>query len=140
KKIWAYLQLMRPANIVTAIADILLGVSLAFAVAESGFFDTPTIPADWANLILLIISTIGLYGGGVVFNDYFDAALDAKERPERPIPRGDASLKGASLLGAFLLAAGITAAFGVNTTSGFIAVAVAVAVLVYDSKAKHSAV
>ena len=28
----------------------------------------------------LCLATIGLYGGGVVFNDVFDAGLDAVER------------------------------------------------------------
>lgn len=131
---------MRPANIVTAIADILLGVFMAFAIAENGFFSNAVAGDKWGDLFLLLISTIGLYGGGVVFNDYFDADLDAIERPERPIPRGDATRKGASLLGATLLAIGVTAAFSVHNISGGIAIAIAVLVLVYDSVAKHSAV
>lgn len=140
KTIWAYLQLMRPANIVTAIADILLGVFTAFALAGSGFFSQTVSGDKWEGLVLLLISTIGLYGGGVVFNDYFDADLDAVERPERPIPRGDATRKGASFLGAALLAIGVTAAFAVNSTSGKVAVIIAVLVLLYNSMAKHSVV
>lgn len=140
KTVWAYLQLMRPANIVTAIADILLGVFVAFAIAENGFFNDTAIAGKWGSLVLLLLSTIGLYGGGVVFNDYFDADLDAVERPERPIPRGDATKKGAALLGAALLAIGITTAFAVNNTSGTIAIVIAVLVLLYDSMAKHSAI
>lgn len=140
KTIWAYLQLMRPANIITAIADILLGVFMAFSLAGDGFF-SQTAPVDkWEDLVLLLLSTIGLYGGGVVFNDYFDADLDAIERPERPIPRGDATRQGASYLGAALLAIGVTAAFAVNGTSGKIAVVIAVLVLAYNSIAKHSAI
>lgn len=140
KTIWAYLQLMRPANIVTALADILLGVFMAFALSGDGFFSHMAPVDKWEGLILLLISTIGLYGGGVVFNDYFDAELDAIERPERPIPRGDATRQGALYLGAALLAVGVTAAFAVTDTSGKIAVAIAVLVLAYNSIAKHSAV
>ena len=140
KTVWAYLQLMRPANIITAIADILLGFFLAFSVVEGAVLHQVLSEIHWPSLVLLALSTIGLYGGGVVFNDYFDAELDAVERPERPIPRGDASKKGASLLGAGLLALGVTTAFAVNQVSGIIAIAVSVLVLVYDAVAKNSVV
>lgn len=140
KTTWAYLQLMRPANIITAIADILLGCFLAFAITENALLHQAFSYINWASLVLLVLSTIGLYGGGVVFNDYFDADLDAVERPERPIPRGDATKKGASLLGAGLLALGVTTAFAVSNVSGIIAISISVLVLVYDSIAKHSVV
>ena len=140
RTVWAYLQLMRPANLITAVADILLGFFVAFAIAEQGFINNLLIEKEWGNLILLLISTIGLYGGGVVFNDYFDAGLDAVERPERPIPRGDATMQGASMYGAMLLAIGITAAFAVTNLSGYIAIGIAVLAVVYDSIAKHSAI
>ncbi|MBC7643367.1 MAG: polyprenyltransferase, partial [Flavobacterium sp.] len=68
-----YLQLMRPANLVTAIADILAGLSLAKFIFSTDILSIQTI-------ILLCIATVGLYGGGVVFNDVFDADLDAIER------------------------------------------------------------
>ena len=71
------LRLTRPANIVTAIADILAGVAI------SGFLRDGH---DYTPVLWLVLSTVGLYGGGVVFNDVFDAKLDAVERPERPIP------------------------------------------------------
>lgn len=140
KTLWAYLQLMRPANIITAIADILLGFFLAFAVAEKDLLHHILSEIDWPSLCLLVLATIGLYGGGVVFNDFFDAELDAVERPERPIPSGDATKQGASILGACLLAMGISSAFAVNNTSGGIAIAIAALVLTYDSVAKHHVV
>ena len=61
-------------------------------------------------VILLVFSTIGLYGGGVVFNDVFDAELDKIERPERPIPSGLIKKAYAALFGIMLLIAGITSA------------------------------
>lgn len=84
-----YFELMRPANIVTAWADILVG----FAASGSGIIFTKLINGD-ANFAVLIplgwllLATTGLYGGGIVFNDVFDADLDAKERPNRAIPSG----------------------------------------------------
>ena len=100
----AVLQLARPANIVTAISDIWAGAAIA------GFFASPYArPFSLVPVVCLSIATIGLYGGGVVFNDVFDAELDKVERPERPIPGGRVSLAGATLWGIILLLTGILA-------------------------------
>ena len=120
---------MRPANIVTAVADILAGVAI------SGFFLRT--PDDFSTFILLILSTIGLYGGGVVMNDVYDAELDAVERPERPIPSGLIPKTQASMLGFLLLTGGVICALQVSVFSGTLALVIAVAALVYDKWAKH---
>jgi 4-hydroxybenzoate polyprenyltransferase len=123
---------MRPANIVTAVSDILAGV------AVSGFLLAP--PADYASVVWLIIATIGLYGGGVVMNDVFDAELDAVERPERPIPSGLISKAEGIVLGLVLLTAGIFCAFLVSPLSGVLAFTITVAALLYDKWGKHHSV
>ncbi|MDQ3393782.1 MAG: UbiA-like protein EboC [Bacteroidota bacterium] len=138
KSAFGYLRLMRPANIITAIADILLGFAASGAAVylysgQEGQISQSLIN----NLILLILSTIGLYGGGVVFNDVFDAELDRLERPERPIPSGLISLWNAGLLGALLLTIGVTAAFFVNLQCAAIAITIATLALVYDAFSKH---
>jgi 4-hydroxybenzoate polyprenyltransferase len=120
----ALLRLMRPANIVTAHADILAGYA-ASGAAE-----------PW-RLASLLVATTGLYAGGIVFNDVFDARLDAIERPERPIPNGLVSLRAASVLGGLLLAAGILAAYLCSPLSGAVALATAASAIVYDSIGKH---
>ncbi|QDK82493.1 polyprenyltransferase [Spirosoma sp. KCTC 42546] len=125
----ALLSLTRPANLVTAIADVLAGMAIA------GYFlipDSSPAPAGWLSL-----ATVGLYGGGVVFNDVFDAELDAIERPERPIPSGTISKSAAIGLGVSLLVVGIGASFMVNQTAGFLAIAISIASLVYDRFGKH---
>lgn len=89
-------------------------------------------------VLLLVVATIGLYGGGIVFNDVFDAALDRVERPERPIPSGLISEKEGALLGSLLLIMGITAASMVAFyPSGIIALSTALAALIYDKWGKH---
>jgi 4-hydroxybenzoate polyprenyltransferase len=122
---------MRPANIVTSIADVLAGIAI------SGFFletDREILP-----VFLLCISTIGLYGGGIVFNDVFDADLDKVERPERAIPSGAISKKEATLLGIILLSIGCLAAFAFSVRSGIIAFLILVFALVYNKYGKHHA-
>ncbi|GAB4033839.1 UbiA-like protein EboC [Spirosoma gilvum] len=125
----ALLSLTRPANLVTSVADVLAGMAIA------GYFLIPDF--DLAPLAWLCLSTIGLYGGGVVFNDVFDAELDAIERPERPIPSGVVSKQAAIGLGSGLLAVGILASFWVNQTAGYLAVAISAAALIYDRFGKH---
>src|SRR5687767_10294196 len=122
---------MRPANIVTAISDILAGIAIAcFAVG-----------IKWTGLsflppFLLVLSTISLYGGGVVFNDVFDAELDKTERPERPIPSGLISKTSATLFATILLVLAVIAAAFVHdqlfSFSFFIALAIAIAAVLYD--------
>ena len=128
RSVWAYLQLMRPANITTAWADILMGCVVA------GIYSTNL---HFADIFWLVFSTTGLYGGGVVFNDVCDAKLDAVERPERPLPSGRATLSGAIALGTILLSMGIFAAAMVSPLSAILATIVATLALVYDFWSKH---
>ena len=123
-----YLKLMRPANIITAFADILAGSS----IVAGGL-----IVFSHIDLYLLLLATAGLYGGGVVLNDYFDAEIDQQERPERPIPSGQVTKKEALTLGVVLFLIGIVASFLVNVVSGLLAVAIAVLATSYDAKGKH---
>lgn len=123
---------MRPANIVTSVADVLAGI------AVSGYLTagTPTLHYLFP-VILLCISTIGLYGGGVVFNDVFDARLDSVERPERPIPSGLVPIQEAIILGTILLAAGILAALFLSLIAGLLAFLISISALVYNKWGKH---
>ncbi|MFC1223101.1 UbiA-like protein EboC [Pedobacter sp. BG31] len=130
KKITVYLRMMRPANIVTSVADILAGIAIS-GVLSIGF------PIPWLSIVLLAASTACLYGGGIVFNDVFDADLDKIERPERAIPSGIISLRDATLLGGLLLFAGIAFAALNSLTSGLLALLVAVFALLYNKFGKH---
>ncbi|WP_026956319.1 UbiA-like protein EboC [Algoriphagus vanfongensis] len=138
--IFPYLQLTRPANVVTAIADIWAGFAIAggwsYMISnwEKGSADF------WQNLLWLSLSTIGLYAGGVAFNDIADAELDAVERPERPIPSGRASKSTAIIFATSLLVFGVAMAFLVNWIAGVLAIAVSLCALLYDYWGKHQSI
>lgn len=139
--LWAYLQMMRPANILTAWADILVGYAAAGLMLTLVDWSSYALSmTSFASLGWLVLATTGLYGGGVVFNDVFDAELDAQERPERPLPSGRASFQGAIGLGASLLVMGVLAAAQVSSLSALLASTIAVAALLYDSWGKHNAI
>ena len=120
----ALIELLRPANVVTAAADVLAG----FAVAVAN--QTTALP--W-----LLASTVCLYGGGIVLNDFFDRHLDAFERPERPIPSGRISAVTGGTLGFSLLVAGIAFAWFAKPDAGLIAIDISAIVLLYDTWGKH---
>jgi 4-hydroxybenzoate polyprenyltransferase len=122
----AWLQLLRPANVVTAAADVLAGVAVAGH-------------APAATLACLLPATMFLYAGGVVLNDYFDRHLDAVERPERPLPSGNISATAAGNFGLALLLAGVGLAALAGQTTGLLAAALALAIVLYDAGAKRHA-
>lgn len=135
--IWAYLQLMRPANIVTSWADVLAGFAASgFVVLLNQEIGGQAL-ASLMPLAWLLVATTGLYGGGIVFNDVFDAELDSQERPERPIPSGRASREGATFLGSLLLIIGVVAAYQVSWLSATLAAFIAATALLYDAFGKH---
>jgi 4-hydroxybenzoate polyprenyltransferase len=121
---WPYLELTRPANLITAAADVLAGYAVAGLPAQH-------------SLPLLLASGVLLYAGGVVMNDVFDAVLDARTRPERPIPSGRARRTTAAAWGVGLLTAGVAAAFAVGMAAAVVASLLALAALLYDAVTKH---
>ena len=128
----AYLELLRLPNVFTAMADILLG-----------FFLTHESPQPWFLLGLLIASSSCLYLSGMVLNDWFDRAIDARERPERPIPSGRVRADVASRLGLSLLALGIICGWATSLLvrdwrAGVVATLLAAAVLAYNAFLKST--
>ncbi len=133
-RIAAYLKIARPANIITAISDIIAG----FAIA--GVLFQPSMELLGESMILLLLATIGLYGGGIVFNDVFDLEEDKINRPERVLPSGQLSKKQAVIFGTGLFSFGVAFAFAASTSSGVIAILITVLALSYDKYGKHHSV
>ena len=119
-----YLELLRPPNVVTAIADVLAGYAVAGRLNHGA-------------LLWLLAATSCLYAGGIVLNDFFDRDLDAIERPERPIPSGRVAPSRAAALGGTLLVAGIAAAAQATSAALTVAAAIAGLVVLYDARSKR---
>lgn len=129
-KIRAFLELMRPANVITALTDVLAGLAIVG-------FTFGTIDYQFWPVIFLGVSTMCLYAGGVVFNDIFDHELDILERPERALPSGRIQRTEAVFGGIVLIAMGIFLAFWQSRLSGIVAVIITLLALFYDFKGKH---
>lgn len=135
----AYLKLMRLPNLMTAAADIFMGAALTalFLSREPGWL---FFYSFGPGLGFLVLASMLLYAGGVVFNDVLDFKLDQIERPERPLPAGHASLIEAIVLGTVLFILAHVAAAQASITSAVIVSFVLILILFYNGAAKHHAV
>jgi len=88
----AMADLLRLPNLFTAVADPLAGWFLA---------------GQAAPLASALGASACLYASGIVFNDAFDYAADCRDRPERPLPRGDLSRPFAWTLATVLMLGGL---------------------------------
>jgi 4-hydroxybenzoate polyprenyltransferase len=122
------LKLGRVSNLPTVWTNVLGATVLAGGNWQS-----------WRTSVMLAAMSL-FYIGGMYLNDYFDRAIDALERPERPIPAGEISAPGVAAVGFGMLAAGaaLTAVAGFEA---FIAGIVLAAVIVgYDIFHKNNPV
>ena len=92
-----YLRLGRVSNLPTVWTNVLAGVAL------TGVWVAP------APLAFLALALSLFYIGGMYLNDAFDREIDARERPERPIPSGRVQATTVFVTGYGLLAAGLAA-------------------------------
>jgi geranylgeranylglycerol-phosphate geranylgeranyltransferase len=92
----SYLEITRPVNSLAAGVLTLIGGFVA-----AGFSATPEL------LGAAVLATVLATGAGNTINDYFDRDIDRINDPDRPIPRGDVSPRGAVLASAGLFAIAI---------------------------------
>src|SRR5258708_1893874 len=59
------------------------------------------------QIALILIAMTAFYVGGMYLNDFFDRAIDARDRPGRPIHAGEIRAATVSWIGFGLLATGI---------------------------------
>jgi len=95
-----FLDLTRPVNAVAASALTAIGAFVAV-----GRVDAP------ARVGAAVLATLLAVAAGNAINDYFDREVDAINNPERPIPRGAVSPRGALGFSVLLFLGAIVAAF-----------------------------
>lgn len=127
----AYFELLRLPAVFTAMADVMMG----YLVTHQDLRPV-------ALFLLLAAASSCLYLAGMVFNDVFDADLDARQRPQRPIPSGRVAHRSAWRLAASLLGTGVAAAslagwLAGTWRPGTIAVLLAFCILLYDGALKR---
>jgi 4-hydroxybenzoate polyprenyltransferase len=114
------LKLGRVSNLPTVWTNVLAG-----AVLSGG---------DWRSwrLGLMLVAMSLFYVGGMYLNDYFDRTIDARERPERPIPSGQISAGAVAAIGFCLIGAGAVATAAMGPAAAAMAALLAISIVAYD--------
>ncbi|MCI0333167.1 MAG: UbiA family prenyltransferase [Planctomycetes bacterium] len=131
-RLFAWLQLLRLPNVFTTIADVMMGYLVTHRALQ---------PA--AHFLLLVTASCLLYLSGIVLNDVFDAEVDARDRPERPIPSGRISRRAAMAVGWAMLASGVLIAWFASVVisdwrPGTVATLLAACIVLYDRVLKRT--
>ena len=129
-----WLQLVRLPNVFTAMADVAMGFLFVRAISGS---------ADLGVLGLLVAASSALYAAGMVLNDVFDHQIDARQRPERPLPSGRITPAAARAFGWGLLALGLALAWAAasligHNRPGLVACLLAATIVLYDGVLKRT--
>lgn len=129
----SYLRLGRVSNLPTVWTNVLAGAVLAGRQPSAALLALP----------LLAISLF--YTGGMFLNDAFDREIDARERPERPIPSGQVSVRevfmagyGMLALAMLLLLLHLVRSDGTSWWALASGAALAGAIILYDAWHKHN--
>lgn len=114
------LRLGRVSNLPTVWTNVLAATVLAGAD-----------PASARTAVVLLSMTL-FYVGGMYLNDAFDRQIDARERPERPIPAGEISAQAVFGAGFGMLGAGIALLSLLDVRAGLVGLVLAAAIVLYD--------
>ncbi len=131
-KLLAFLELIRPHNVLVAVLNGFVGVVVACAAL--GVFPVHVCleKIGWALLSIAFVSA-----AGYAVNDYFDADIDAVNKPWRPIPSGRVTPGEAHIYSLVLFAAGVYAGFSASPLNGLYALIVAVLLYAYPAWMKR---
>ncbi|QNT71047.1 UbiA family prenyltransferase [Defluviicoccus vanus] len=97
-KIRDALLLGRVSNLPTVWSNVLAGATLSGAILS---------PAARPALAAIVLAVSLLYLAGMYLNDAFDRRIDARERPERPIPAGRVTAATVFTAGFAMMASGL---------------------------------
>jgi len=129
----AWLQLLRLPNVFTAVADVAMGYLITHRNLEPP-----------AHFVMLVAASCLLYLSGMVLNDVFDAEVDRREQPSRPIPSGRVSWQTAAAVGWAMLTGGVFVAWCASLVTsdwrpGIVATLLAACIVLYDGVVKQMA-
>jgi 4-hydroxybenzoate polyprenyltransferase len=114
------LRLGRISNLPTVWTNVIAGAVIA------GGAQRPV------EIALIALAMSALYVGGMYLNDYFDRAVDARERPDRPIVTGAIGAGAVSAIGFGLLATGIGLMIPFGVVAMLSGALLAGAIVLYD--------
>jgi 4-hydroxybenzoate polyprenyltransferase len=126
------LRLGRVSNLPTVWTNALAGLVLAGGTLAPGW------------LVLLMLSVSLAYVGGMYLNDAFDAEIDARERPDRPIPSGRVAREtvfaaGFAMLATAVIVLGVVGEWnGTGLRAGAAGLVLALLIVLYNRRHKEN--
>jgi 4-hydroxybenzoate polyprenyltransferase len=115
------LRLGRVSNLPTVWTDVLAGTVLAAGAVQG-----------WRTMVVILAMSL-FYVGGMYLNDFFDRAVDARERPQRPIPAGEISAEAVAGAGFGMLGLGFGLTAALGTAAAVTGALLAVVIVFYDA-------
>jgi hypothetical protein len=113
------LRLGRISNLPTVWTNVAAGTVIAGGASPDQF-------------ALIVSAMTALYVGGMYLNDFFDRALDARERPGRPIASGEINAGAVFWIGIGLLAAGVVLMVPLGPAAAACGMVLAATIVLYD--------
>jgi len=126
-KLRAYVQLLRPLNVLIAILSI-----AAAAILASGE------PLDWSAIVLASMAGGLIAGGANAINDFYDIEIDRVNKRNRPLPRGAVRPREALILWMSVSVVGILVNFFLNWIALAIAASSVFILYLYSAIYKRS--
>lgn len=126
-----WISLFRPPNLFTVPGDPLVGALLAALALQ-------VIP-NWNSVYAVMGAALAFYASGLLANDFFDRALDARERPNRPIPSGAVNPSAVKWVAILLSVAGLLLTLPAGRTANTIGILLVLASWFYNAAGKRIA-
>ena len=121
KKILAHIKIMRPLNLIIGAFSVIITASILKEMDQVSV---------WFTALCVVV----FYNAAAnTLNDYFDLEIDKINRPNRPLVTGDVKAQTALVLSIILFAIGTVLAFTLPLTATFIAVAIALPLMMFYS-------
>ena len=114
------LRLGRVSNLPTVWTNVLAATVLAGGAWQN------------ARIGLVLVAMSLFYVGGMYLNDYFDRAIDARERPGRPIPAGDITANAVAAAGFGMLFAGVVLLAATGVIAAVMGLVLAALIVAYN--------
>ena len=122
----SYIKITRPLNVLISF------ISIGIGALVSGSF-------HWSGTLLFAGLTAAMITAGAnIINDIFDLEIDRINKPQRPLPSGRVSLKGARLMFATLFGAGLIFAALCGKVMFFSALIIALLLYWYSAALKKT--
>ena len=122
KTVRAYVELARLSNLPTCFSNVLVGCAIG------GLTDW----SQWQRVMSVTVAIGLMYITGMALNDALDHAIDRKQRPNRPIPSGRISVRGASTFAGICIAIAIALLASLGMAALLLGSVLAITIILYD--------